>query len=845
MLRHKMPALAGLALLCCLSSLPVVAASLSRPALDVVDVNADPKIFEAHLSADEQDVSIGGTTVHALIYKDLNNPGAYAGVPSGIPVPQIVVNVGDEVIVTLTNNLSPCGTCNTSIHWHGLELDNDSDGTGVTQNRLAPGESYTYRFRAPRPGVFWFHPHMKPGPQTFAGVYGAFIVKDPREATLQADGKIPVAANTHTLVLSDTEFDATGNVGYLDAGTAVPWATLKNSCEAGTLADCQKIKDGATVLVNGQTSTAGAPLITAKSGAGIRLRLVNVATNRYFRLKVTNNGSDNKLYRIGGEGGFLNQVRLEGGMQGSWDTKYASGEIVLPASGRSDVVVVPTGVDGDVITITDPGYARGGPSNNDPGGDLLHIKIDNSLLDASFSIAAGNDVLGAGGVEDLKGVAITDFYTNPPPMLGGPGSGAGSSNMTITLNSVGTGMTAIDGVVGEFEDSGADYSMVPYQNSSRYAKTGDTLEFTITNGTMTQHHPFHHHGFSFQPVRIVNNADNAILYSFNYDEFIDVIDVFDGQSVVVRMRLDDRPRITDTRQEAAAPPPDQFFASGGAAGRWVFHCHLFLHAAVGMISELVVLDTDRDGDGFDTSQDCNDFDTSINPSATEICEDGIDNNCNGIVDLDCNHPPIAEAGIDQGAECASHSGSLLHLDGTASSDPDGDTITYAWSAPGVVFDDATSPTPSATFPLGSTVVTLTVSDGSLQDTDEVVVTVVDTTPPDINASVSPSVLWPPNHKLVDIQAMVLVSDICDPNPSFALTSLTSNEPDNGKGDGNTSNDIQGAALGTPDTAFQLRSERSGSGNGRSYSIAYQATDASLQTKNANASVSVPKSQGKP
>ena len=134
---------------------------LSQTVLDVVDINPDPNVFEASLSVDEQDVNIGGTTVHALIYKDLNNPEAYAGTPNGIPIPQIVVTVGDEIIVTLTNNLSSlCAAiaCDTSIHWHGLELDNDSDGAGVNQNHLTPGQTYTYRFKTFRPGIFWFHP---------------------------------------------------------------------------------------------------------------------------------------------------------------------------------------------------------------------------------------------------------------------------------------------------------------------------------------------------------------------------------------------------------------------------------------------------------------------------------------------------------------------------------------------------------------------------------------------------------------------------------------------------------------------------------------------------------------
>jgi hypothetical protein len=129
------------------------------------------------------------------------------------------------------------------------------------------------------------------------------------------------------------------------------------------------------------------------------------------------------------------------------------------------------------------------------------------------------------------------------------------------------------------------------------------------------------------------------------------------------------------------------------------------------------------------------------------------------------------------------------------------------------------------FPVGETTVTFTATDCA----DNVAsctakVTVGDTTPPEIDVVLNRDVLWPPNHKFGDITAEVTVTDICCENPTFVLLSITSDEPEDGKGDGNTAPDIQDADYGTPDTGFQLRSERLGNEDGRVYTITYRAMD---------------------
>jgi hypothetical protein len=484
-------------------------------------------------------------------------------------------------------------------------------------------------------------------------------------------------------------------------------------------------------------------------------------------------------------------------MLANWDTKYQKGEIVIPASGRADVVIVPTGNPGDIITITGIDYDRGGPRLGSqtgeplkPAGPLVQIKITGTSSDP-FSIVEGQAVLGAGTVENLKTIpaADLDVLSGPPPKLDGSGPEPGSTNDTITMGppipGTFTGELAINGVVGHFEDSGPDYTQVPYQGATRYANGGDVLELTVQNET-GQHHPFHLHGFSFQPVRVLDNENGNTLFTYDYQEFQDVIDVFDGQSVVFRVRLDDRPRITDTRQEAGAPAPNQSFPSGGVVGRWVFHCHLFLHAAIGMISELVVLDanappealctnrgvetdpgqctatgisvnngtSDPNDDPFTLMQDPDNpyalGDTDVTLTATD--EDGLADSCQATVTVNDLEDPAITAPSAVQDECDAANGSTVVALGNPTTDDNCSIDTISNDAP-------------ALFPLGNTPVNWTVTDGSSNSaTDQQTVTVVDTTPPGLTA---------PANVVKECDAFggtstinlgtPVVTDICDPN----------------------------------------------------------------------------------
>ncbi len=213
-------------------------------------------------------------------------------------------------------------------------------------------------------------------------------------------------------------------------------------------------------------------------------------------------------------------------------------------------------------------------------------------------------------------------------------------------------------------------------------------------------------------------------------------------------------------------------------------------------------------------------------------------------------PPVANAGPDAKVECSSFDGGVVHLDGSASTadtsaGPNAIAL-WEWYLGYGTADESllgVGKTLDVTLPLGSYEITLLVTDSFGQTaTDQVTVVVQDTTPPFISVEVSPDTIWPPNHKMVPVHASVVARDLCGP-VTVTLVSVVNSEADNGPGDGNTTGDVQGAAVGTADFDYLVRSERSGSGNGRTYTATYKAVDPSGNAATASAATFVPHDQG--
>jgi FtsP/CotA-like multicopper oxidase with cupredoxin domain len=581
----------------------------------VDDINPDPDIVETTIVAQPAGVDIGtGADVSVLTFNGT------------VPGPEFRLKVGDTVIVHFRNEIAHP----TGIHWHGIELANASDGTPLTQNMVEPGDTFLYKFKITRPGIYWYHPHHHSSTnQVFKGMYGSIIVTDPDEQALEGS-ILPAAADTRTMVLSDltvckapgsNDTDTYPNTLPHVSGSPLPAQAGPfpvDLCEAAPDGDALdedgnprgdyaandvpniqrggsagRVNEGQTVLTNGINVghrdgspsapgplAAGAQTLDVVAGQGLRFQLVNAATTRFFRLIVTDAaGVKVPLIRVGGQGGVLDHARVEGNPvlpppAGVFNFKYTEGEILLDPGDRQDVVfTVPAGATaGQVLTMWTQDFQRTGAGYaNIPTVPVAHFSVTGG--GGTYSLAPGAALrasIGGAGVEVLGPATATllDPSTFSPAK-------PGLADPEVELNATGSELQ-INGFKGSHDFPG-DYAAIPHENSARYAaEIGDTLELTVFNNT-NAHHPFHLHGFSIQPIELTKAGSPS--YTFDYAEYRDNIDVPAGYTLRYRVRLDDRPLMDGVTM-------------GGGTGRWVFHCHIFFHAVFGMISEFDVVGSD-------------------------------------------------------------------------------------------------------------------------------------------------------------------------------------------------------------------------------------------------------------
>jgi FtsP/CotA-like multicopper oxidase with cupredoxin domain len=158
------------------------------------------------------------------------------------PGPIIEVTQGSEIMVRFTNHLAD----STSIHWHGIRLENAFDGVdGVT-------DAFTYKIRFPDAGIYWYHPHIREDIQQALGMYGNIVVREP-------GARIP-ANREQFLMLQDL---LVGDPDLIPFGQESPTHALMG-------------RFGNVFLVNGETGYR----LSVRRGEVVRFYLTNVANTR-------------------------------------------------------------------------------------------------------------------------------------------------------------------------------------------------------------------------------------------------------------------------------------------------------------------------------------------------------------------------------------------------------------------------------------------------------------------------------------------------------------------------------------------------------------------------------------
>ena len=127
------------------------------------DENPAANIVEVNLRAHTRTLTFEGK-VSDTFY-------TYNGI---VPGPIIRARVGDKVIVHFKNDLPET----TTVHWHGLRISDQMDGSPRIQKPIAPGGTFKYEFTVKEAGTFWYHPHVRSNEQLEEGLYGMLIVQE-------------------------------------------------------------------------------------------------------------------------------------------------------------------------------------------------------------------------------------------------------------------------------------------------------------------------------------------------------------------------------------------------------------------------------------------------------------------------------------------------------------------------------------------------------------------------------------------------------------------------------------------------------------------------------------------
>lgn len=525
-----------------------------------------------HLTIGQQGVNFTGAPRRAMT------------VNGTLPAPTLVWREGDEVTIKVTNTLA----VPTSLHWHGILLPYQMDGVpGISYRGIAPGQTFTYRFKVQQSGTYWYHSHT--GFQEMKGLYGAIVVKPKNGERQRADREHVVLLSDWTdddpmamfsrlkqqadyyNIIQPTAIDFAKDVSRYGLGKAISRRKMWNQMRMNPTDLADLSSDALTFLINGRTP-AGNWTGLFERGEKVRLRIVNGASNTFYDVRIP--GLPLTVVQTDGqdvEPVTVDEFRCGPGetydvlvspkndaytlfAQTMDRTGYAAGSLASRPGLRAPV---PEPDKPQWLTMTDMmgtmgqhGQHHGPMAMTHPHSQHLH-----SLAVPSKAVHHARTEFGP---------SVDMRVDTPRTNLDDPGVGLrDNGRKVLTLADLHT-------VGGPLDPREPDRELELHLtgNMERYTWSFDGLEF----GQST---PVH---FRYgERLRVILQNDTMMAHPMHMHGMWSELEDDKGHFVVRKHTLPVQPaqRIS-------------FLVNADAPGRWAWHCHLLFHMEAGMFREVLV-----------------------------------------------------------------------------------------------------------------------------------------------------------------------------------------------------------------------------------------------------------------
>lgn len=500
-----------------------------------------------------------------------------------VPAPLLRFRQGDTVTLRVTNRMRE----RSSIHWHGLIVPADMDGVpGLSFPGIAPGETYTYRYKVNQYGTYWYHSHS--GFQEQVGLYGPIIIE-------RQGGERHASDREHVVLLSDwSDLDPEHiyatlkrhsdyfNYGKRTFGNFL--ADVRTKGLESTLADRSmwgRMRMNPTDLadVGGATYTYlmnGAPPAgnwtgLYKRGERVRLRFINGSSMSFFDIRVPGL----RMTVVAADGQDVEPVTVD--------------EFRLGAAETLDVIVQPD--DDRAYTIfaqsmDRSGYARGTLSPREGMEAEVPAMEPRTLLTMQdMGMAHGDHASPAASHEDMDHGSSTPQLQHAPSEHE-PGVDSLAGQVSTRLDDPGPGLRDNGRRVLTYADLHTLGGPIDRRDPGREIElhlTGHMQRFiwSFSGQKFSEAEPLHFRHGERLKIRLVNDSmmTHPIHLHGMWSEVVDEHGAF------------------QVRKHTVSVNPAQsvsYLVTADALGRWAYHCHLLYHMDAGMFREVVVAH-DREG----------------------------------------------------------------------------------------------------------------------------------------------------------------------------------------------------------------------------------------------------------